>query len=93
MEKEQKRAGLPDLDYAIVRLDRPVTPRFTPAPIRPGNAAMSVGASVAVIGSGSGIPFKIDTGGEVRTGREDTLDYFKANTDTFEGSRARPCTR
>jgi V8-like Glu-specific endopeptidase len=75
-----------NLDYAIVRLDRAATPRFTPAPIRAGNSALPVGTSITVIGSGSGIPFKIDSGGSVRDARASTLDYFVANTDTFGGN-------
>ncbi|GHH01936.1 serine protease [Comamonas sp. JC664] len=74
------------LDFAIIRLDRPATPRFTPAPIRAGNAALATGTNVAVIGSGSGIPLKIDSGGRVRNGRPNTLDYFVATTDTFGGN-------
>lgn len=74
------------LDYAIVRLDRPATPRFTPAPVRTANVAMSTGQNVAVIGSGSGIPFKIDSGGKVRNARAGVLDYFIATTDTFGGN-------
>ena len=75
-----------DLDYAIVRLDRSASPRFVPAPIRPGNTALPVNTSVSVIGSGSGVPFKIDDGGKVRTNRSGTLDFFVATTDTFGGS-------
>ncbi|HVG57576.1 MAG TPA: serine protease, partial [Hyalangium sp.] len=75
-----------NLDYAIVRLDRAATPRFVPAPIRAGNTALAVGTSVTVIGSGSGIPFKIDAGGSVRDARAGTLDYFVASTDTFGGN-------
>ncbi|AKQ69517.1 Trypsin domain protein [Myxococcus hansupus] len=73
-------------DYAIVRLDRAATPRFVPAPIRPGNTALQVGTGVSVIGSSSGIPFKIDDGGRVRDGRAGTLDYFVATTDTSGAS-------
>ncbi len=75
-----------NLDWAIVRLDRPAAPRFEPAPIRPGNEALPLDTSVTVIGSGSGIPFKIDDGGWVRDARASTLDYFVANTDTFGGN-------
>lgn len=74
------------LDYAILRLDRPATPRFTPAPVRAGNTALAAGQGVAVIGSGSGIPFKIDAGGRVRDGRSSILDFFVATTDTFAGN-------
>ncbi|NOJ77583.1 serine protease [Myxococcus xanthus] len=84
--RRDNTSGGRTLDYAIIRLDRPAAPRFTPAPIRPGNAAMTTGANVAVIGSGSGIPLKIDSGGIVRNGRASPLDYFTATTDTFGGN-------
>jgi V8-like Glu-specific endopeptidase len=84
--REQGTVNGQNLDYAIVRLDRAATPRFTPAPIRAGNSAMPAGAQVTVIGSGSGIPFKIDAGGTVRDARSGTLDYFVATTDTFGGN-------
>jgi V8-like Glu-specific endopeptidase len=74
------------VDYAVVRLDRPATPRFSPAPLSTGNAALARGQNVAVIGSGSGIPFKLDSGGSVRDPRSGTLDYFVATTDTFGGN-------
>ena len=75
-----------NLDYAIVRIDRPATPRFSPAPVRAATGPLSAGQNVAVIGSGSGIPFKIDSGGSVRDPRAATLDYFVATTDTFGGN-------
>ncbi|HWN69422.1 MAG TPA: serine protease, partial [Haliangium sp.] len=78
--------GGQNLDFAVLRIDRAATPRFVPAPIRPGNTALAAGQNVAVIGSGSGIPFKIDSGGAVRDARAGTLDYFVANTDTFGGN-------
>ncbi|HWN66422.1 MAG TPA: serine protease [Haliangium sp.] len=74
------------LDYAIVRIDRPATPRFTPAPVRKGLVPLSVGQNVAVIGSGSGVPFKIDAGGTVRDARSSIVDFFEATTDTFGGN-------
>ncbi|SEM74274.1 Trypsin-like peptidase domain-containing protein [Stigmatella aurantiaca] len=74
------------LDYSILRLDRPATPRFTPAPVRQGNTALSEGQNVAVIGSASGIPFKIDSGGTVRDGNAERLDYLVSTTDTFAGN-------
>jgi len=74
------------VDYAVVRLDRPAAPRFTPAPVNDGNTAMVSGQNVAVIGCGSGIPFKIDSGGSVRDPRSSALDYFVATTDTFAGN-------
>ncbi|MCP3104787.1 serine protease [Myxococcus sp. K15C18031901] len=84
--RQQATVGGRNLDYAIVRLDRAATPRFTPAPLRASKAALPVGTNVTVIGSGSGIPFKIDSGGSVRDARAGTLDYFVASTDTFGGN-------
>lgn len=74
------------IDYAVVRLDRSAAPRFTPAPVKRADEALSRGDQVAVIGSGSGIPFKIDNGGRVREPRANSRDYFKATTDTFGGN-------
>jgi V8-like Glu-specific endopeptidase len=75
-----------NLDFAVVRLDRSAAPRFTPAPVRTATGALTAGQTVTVIGSGSGIPFKIDSGGSVRDARASTLDYFVASTDTFGGN-------
>lgn len=80
------QVGTGYLDYAIIRLDRPATPRFTPAPVRTSTLPLVVLQSVAVIGSGSGIPYKIDSGGIVRDPRAATLDFFNASTDTFGGN-------
>ena len=84
--RKYETVGNQTLDYAIVRLDRSATPRFTPAPVRAGDQALAQGANVAVIGNGSGIPFKIDSGGSVRDGRSGVRDYFVASTDTFGGN-------
>jgi V8-like Glu-specific endopeptidase len=84
--RQQATVNGQNLDFAVLRLDRAATPRFTPAPVRSGNTALTAGQNVAVIGSGSGIPFKIDSGGAVRDTRSGTLDYFIATTDTFGGN-------
>ncbi len=74
------------VDYALIRLDRRATPRFVPAPVRTTAAAVTGGASLSMIGCPSGIPFKIDDGGSVRSNRATTLDYFIATTDSFGGN-------
>ena len=38
-----------------------------------------------MIGFGSGLPAKIDTGGSVADPRTEQLDYFVANVDAFQG--------
>lgn len=73
-------------DYAFVRLDRSASPRFTPAEIARTNAPTQVGQSITVIGFGSGIPAKIDSGGAVTNLRAMQGDFFEANTDTFAGN-------
>ncbi len=84
--RQQATVGGKNLDFAVVRIDRAATPRFTPAPVRAGNTALATGQNVAVIGSGSGVPFKIDSGGSVRDPRAGVLDFFIASTDTFGGN-------
>ena len=74
------------LDYAIIRLDRPATPRFSPAPVRKGADAVALDSPLLVIGCPSGIPFKLEGSGWVRDNRASALDYFVANTDTFGGN-------
>lgn len=78
------RAITPSVDYAVVRLNRSASPRFTPAPVRRSSSSLVTGARVAVIGTGSGVPFKIDSGGMVRDPSNGVS--FEVNTDTFSGN-------
>ena len=81
------RAGTtPEIDYAVIVLDRSVTPGHVPAPVRLGDTAMEPGQSIAVLGHGGGLPGKIDESGRVTDSRADTRDFFVANPDAFEGS-------
>jgi V8-like Glu-specific endopeptidase len=75
-----------EVDYSIIQLDRSAAPRFKPAPLVADDAPLSAADGVAVIGSGSGIPFKIDAGGKVRDPRAGQRDFFVATTDTFGGN-------
>jgi hypothetical protein len=70
------------LDYAVVFLDRPVVNRF-PVPVSSARAPVTVGDPITILGFGSGIPLKVDTGGNVIDPRPTNLDYFVASTDTF----------
>ena len=74
------------IDYAIIRLDRPVEGDHAPAVVRLGDAAMEEGAGVSIIGFGSGVPAKIDDGGVVLNARPDTRDWFDASLDAFGGN-------
>ena len=71
-------------DFAVVQLDRPVEGAHVPALVRPATP-LDQGESLAMIGFGSGLPAKIDTGGSVADPRADQLDYFVANVDAFQG--------
>lgn len=73
-------------DYAFVRLDRSAAPRFTPASVARTNGPATMGQSITVIGFGSGIPAKIDSGGTVIDLRTAEGDYFETNLDTFSGN-------
>jgi hypothetical protein len=75
-------ADVGELDHAIVRLDRAAAPRFTPVPVR-GAAPLEEGAPLTVISFGSGLPAKIDAGATVVDAREDALDFYAIDSDTF----------
>lgn len=71
-------------DYAIVRLNRPATPRFTPARVAFGNHPFPQGQPMAIIGSPNGIPLKIDSAGILRS--VPSSDNIKADLDVFAGN-------
>jgi len=71
-------------DFAIIKLDRPVEGAHAPVSVRPATP-LDEQESLAMIGFGSGLPAKIDTGGAVADPRPDELDYFVANVDAFQG--------
>lgn len=73
------------LDYAIMQLDRPVV-GHSPARVNADTRGIVEGLAVTVIGSGSGLPQKIDTGGSVRNSRASARDFFVTNLDTFGGN-------
>ena len=76
----------PRLDYAWVRLGRRVSPPRRPAAVHAAAPPVGVGTPVVSIGTPGGTPAKIDTGGQVRTVREEWFDYFVADTDTSAGA-------
>lgn len=71
-------------DWAIVQLDRPATPRFEPVAVRTNNFDAAAGTELVMIGVPSGIPLKIDDGGQVRD--PGAGDFFIATTDSFGGN-------
>ncbi|MEO0322232.1 MAG: serine protease [Myxococcota bacterium] len=76
----QQNAG--PVDYAVVRLDRPVVGR------EPAALSASLprrGAAVALVGHPQGLPMKIDSGGRV-TEVDPAGRAFSATLDAFRGS-------
>jgi hypothetical protein len=71
-------------DFVVVQLDRPVEGARSPASIRPATP-LDEQEPVTMIGFGSGLPAKIDSGGTVADPRAEHLDFFIANVDAFHG--------
>ena len=61
--RRQGDLGKGDADFAVVRLDRPATPRFQPAPVRRDRAALAAAQPLALVGFPAGVPAKIDAAG------------------------------
>jgi hypothetical protein len=74
------------LDYAWLRLDRPVTAPLAPAPIRRSKTPLDALSPLTAVNAGGGLPLKVDLGGRVQDPRPETLDCFLADTDTLHGS-------
>jgi len=77
------------LDYAYVRLDRPVV-GHSPADLSAGLGAtcrsVADGDAVSVLGFGAGLPLKIDDGGNVTDESTDGSYFFHTSLDTFGGN-------
>lgn len=73
----------PQVDYAVIQLDRPVSGRL---PVKIRQSALLAGERLSVLGTGSGLPIKIDSKASVLTPRTESGDYFELESDTFEGS-------
>ncbi len=80
-----------DDDYAIVRVDRPITaPKATPLPIRE-KGAVEVGENIGIIGHPRGLPMKIAFGAETKVSENDAnAVYFKCNPDGYGGNSGSP---
>lgn len=76
-------------DYAIVRLDRPVSAPYAPVQVSLRPQRLQRGDALVTMGFPSGLPLKIDDGGVV-THNDPVNAYFFATTDTFGGSSGGP---
>lgn len=71
-------------DFAVIQLDRPVEGDRGPVTIRPATPVQEAEA-ISMIGFGSGLPAKIDSGAAVADPRADRGDFFVVNLDAFQG--------
>jgi hypothetical protein len=76
----------PRVDHAWLRLQRRVTGRPPPAPVRISTAAVTPGTRLTFMGAGGGVPMKIDQGASVFATGAPWWDYFVADTDTVRGA-------
>jgi hypothetical protein len=76
----------PRLDYAWIRLDRPVRPPRRPAPVFVAPPALEHEQPIVVFGTPGGVPMKWDDGARVRDARTSTADYFLADADASHGA-------
>lgn len=83
--RDESLGNSPTPDFAVIQLDRSVTGDHQPAPLRPATTPLVEQEPLTMIGFGSGLPAKIDSGGAVADPRTATLDYFVANPDAFAG--------
>jgi hypothetical protein len=73
------------LDYAWIRLDRPVALPQRPARVFGGAPPLTLGQSVVAMGAPGGTPVKLHDGAHVQDLRENEMDFFVADTDTSYG--------
>lgn len=79
-----------DLDYAIVRLDRPVTaPGALPLSIR-RSGTPGGGTALGVIGHPAGLPLKLAFGPTTQVYDDSAAGWFAANLDTYGGNSGSP---
>ncbi|HOR28111.1 MAG TPA: trypsin-like peptidase domain-containing protein [Candidatus Sumerlaeota bacterium] len=78
------------IDYAVIRLDRPVTaPGALPLPIR-RSGTVPIGTRVGAIGHPAGLPLKLAFGAQTEVKRNSHTGYFEANLDTYGGNSGSP---
>ena len=75
-----------DVDYAVIQLDRPAPAWRRPVAVLDGDAPLTLGSTLTVIGFPSGIPAKIDDGGHVLANDPNRKNTFQASLDTFDSN-------
>ena len=85
-EELDPEGSVPRLDYALLRLARPVQPPRQPAALYAVPPPLQVGDPVISVGTPGGVPMKWDAGGHIRDDGAAVLDYFTADADNSGGS-------
>lgn len=78
------------LDYAIIRVDRPIVAPGAVAFDIQREGVIEVGAPVGVIGHPAGLPLKLAFGDNTAVRSNDETGYFVANLDTYGGNSGSP---
>ncbi|HEY3497108.1 MAG TPA: serine protease [Polyangiaceae bacterium] len=76
----------PPPDYAWLRLAQPVGAPYRPAAVYTSFPELTARAPVIAIGSGGGVPAKLDAGGRISEPVSEAGGEFVADTDTSAGS-------
>ncbi len=77
-------------DYAIIKLDRPVSGDHAPALVRQGPDPVRPGDLLSVIGHPSGTPMKIDDGTTAGASYDPGIESFLFRGDVVAGSSGSP---
>jgi len=72
------------IDYAVIRLDRPVSGAILPK-LKVGSVPLAQGQHLVVAGYPSGVPEKVAGGATVVDPRASTNDFFLSDLDSFPG--------
>ena len=83
--KHSGRGAAIDLDYAFIRLERPVAGLGAEMPLRGPDDPLEGGEPLTLFGCSEGVPLKIDRAGRVVDPRLDSRDFFVADFDAFVG--------
>ena len=70
-------------DYSILKLDRSLSAGHQAAAVQVADLPLAQSEALTMIGFPSGLPAKIDSGGQVMDPRANIRDYFEASTDSF----------
>lgn len=85
VSRDDERHGQ-QVDFAVIRLDRPVVGDRVPAPLLRKDAPLDTGSALNLLGFPNGLPAKFAPDGAVVNARADRLDFFEGSVDAFGGN-------